>query len=178
MLQKIHKLYWNYEKEEQWLNEMSAKGLQLVSYTWGTYLFELGEPSAYRYRIELLEYPPSHPESQQYLHFMEESGVTPICFFLNWVYFKKPASEGAFNLYSDLSSRIRHYKRVTKLLGTILGMNLFVGLFNVIIGVALGTVNTGLGIVNLLLTAIFIPLLIHFLRKIRCLKREQSIYQE
>lgn len=178
MLQKIHKLYLNYEKEEQWLNEMSAKGLQFVGYTWGTYLFEPGEPGAYRYRIELLENPSSHPESQQYLNFMEESGVTPICSYLNWVYFKKPASQGAFDLYSDLPSRIRHYQRVAKLLGIILGANLFVGLFNVVIGIVLGSINTQLGMINLLLAVVLIPIFIRFFRKIRRLKREQSIYQE
>lgn len=29
----VRKAYWNYEKEENWLNEMSAKGLALIDYS-------------------------------------------------------------------------------------------------------------------------------------------------
>jgi len=33
MTTKLWKAFWDYEKEEAWLNEMSAKGLALTSYT-------------------------------------------------------------------------------------------------------------------------------------------------
>ena len=38
----IKKVFWAWdsEKEEKWLNEMSAKGLALVDYTWFRYAFE------------------------------------------------------------------------------------------------------------------------------------------
>jgi len=85
----IRKPYWNYEKEEKWLNEMSEKGLALTDYSWCRYVFSDSQPGEYIYRIELLEYRPSHPASQKYLRFMEESGVEHIASYMKWVYFKK-----------------------------------------------------------------------------------------
>jgi hypothetical protein len=57
----VHRLYWDFEKEERWLNEMAAKGEDLVRYRLGSYHFERGEPSEWVYRIELI---PSRPGSE------------------------------------------------------------------------------------------------------------------
>jgi hypothetical protein len=65
----IHKLYWDFEKEERWLNEMAAKGLDLVGYSWGTYRFEHGTPGEWTYRIELLPETPAKSASLEYLSF-------------------------------------------------------------------------------------------------------------
>ena len=62
MRHSIMKLFMDYEKEEKWLNDMSAKGLQLVHYSFPRYTFEEGEPGEYTYRIQLLENIPSHLE--------------------------------------------------------------------------------------------------------------------
>lgn len=61
---------WDFEKEEKWLNEMSAKGMQLVGVGIFKYIFEEGNPGEYFYRIELLEELPTHPESISYIRFM------------------------------------------------------------------------------------------------------------
>ena len=71
----IWKAYWDYEKEEQWLNEMSARGMAITDYSWCRYVFTDAPNGAYNYRIELLEYMPTHPESMAYLRFLEENGV-------------------------------------------------------------------------------------------------------
>ena len=75
MMTKIPKAYVSYDKEEAWLNEMAAKGLMLVHYSWCTYFFQEGIPGEYTYRLELLENLPSHPESQRYLDFMRDAGL-------------------------------------------------------------------------------------------------------
>ena len=36
----VYKPYWDYEKEERWLNDMAAKGLALSDYSWCRYAFE------------------------------------------------------------------------------------------------------------------------------------------
>ena len=57
----IKKMFWawEFEKEEKWLNEMSAKGLALVDYSWCRYSFEENEPGEYTNKIQLLEHRPT-----------------------------------------------------------------------------------------------------------------------
>jgi len=114
-----HKLYWDFEKEEAWLNDKAAQGENLVRYRWGTYTFEQGAPREWIYRIELLPESIRKPSSQRYLQFMSDAGVQTVDTYLSWVYFRKPAADGPFELYSDMDSRIAHYTRVLTLYGTL-----------------------------------------------------------
>ena len=118
MKQVIHKVFWvwEFQEEERWLNEMSAKGLHLTDAGLFRYVFEEGVPGAYQYRLELLEHFPNHPESRKYLEFMEETGAEVVSVFKRWVYFRRKAEDGAFDLYSDMDSRIAHMKRIVTLL--------------------------------------------------------------
>ena len=111
----IRKAYFNYENEEKWLNEMSAKGFALTDYSWCRYVFTDCEPGEYIYRLELLENLPSHPESMKYIRFMEENDVEFVASYSRWVYFRKKASNGAFDIYSDTDSKIKHYNRINRL---------------------------------------------------------------
>src|SRR5665648_42688 len=104
-----------FEKEEEWLNEMSAKGMQLVSAGFCRYKFEQGTPGKYIYRLELLDTLPSSAESVAYIKFLEETGVDHIGSILRWVYLRKKATDGPFELYSEINSKIMHYKRITYL---------------------------------------------------------------
>ena len=115
---------WSYEQEENWLNQMSAKGLQLVSVGFCKYVFEDGAPGEYNYRLELLENLPSHPESIAYIRFLEEAGIEQIGTYFRWVYFRRKATDGAFDLYSDLESRIKHYRRILMLLAAIMPLTI------------------------------------------------------
>ena len=115
MKKHVWKLYMNYEKEEAWLNTMSAKGLAFTDYFLFRYTFEDSEPGEYIYRIELLENLPGHPESRKYLNFMAENGIEQISSWNRWVYFRKRAADGPFDIYSDIDSRIAHYKRIATL---------------------------------------------------------------
>jgi len=102
-----------YEKEEKWLNEMASKGMMLTDVGFCRYVFEEGTPGEYIYRLELLNHLPSHAESVAYIKFFEETGVEYVSSILCWVYFRKKAEDGFFEIYSDIDSRIKHYKRVT-----------------------------------------------------------------
>lgn len=57
MKRTIYKLFWawNFEKEEEWINKMSAEGWQLDSVQVFRYVFTKGDPDEYVYRLELLE---------------------------------------------------------------------------------------------------------------------------
>lgn len=178
MKKVIHKWYSHYEKEEKWLNALSAKGLAMTDYTWCRYVFEDSEPGEYIYRLELLENLPSHPESKSYIAFMKETGVEFVSAYGRWVYFRKKAAEGPFDIYSDMDSRIVHYKRIVRLWGII-------GLFNLMlfftnshwgsVSYMAITSRIWLSAVNLILGGLLVGLCIPYFIKMRRLKKEKQL---
>ena len=106
----------SYEKEEKWLNQMSAKGLNLVKTVGFSYTFEDGTPGEYTYRLELLKYVPDHPESAKYMEFLAETGIEYVASYMRWVYLRKKKADGDFELYSDSASKMSHYKRIITLI--------------------------------------------------------------
>jgi hypothetical protein len=123
---------WDMDKEEKWLNEMSAIGLQLVSVGYCKYIFEEGIPGEYCVRIELLNNLPGHPESKKYIGFIEETGAEYIGSVIRWVYFRRRSADGIFDLFSDIDSRIKHFNRLLTMLGIIGVLNLCNGLHTLI----------------------------------------------
>lgn len=177
----VRKLFMDYEKEEDYLNEMAAKGLALVDYTFGRYVFEETEKGEYIYRIELLENPVRHPESQNYIRFMEETGIEFVASIYRWVYFRRKAAEGAFDIYTDTDSKLRHYKRIRSLslLGALL--NLFIGIFNFYYGffeitVGIPPFNSYVSIISFtVFTLLLIILILPLTKKIKLLEKEKNV---
>ncbi|MBR5429771.1 MAG: DUF2812 domain-containing protein [Firmicutes bacterium] len=120
----VHKWYWvwDFEKEERWLNEMAAQGWALESVGWCTYRFVACEPGEFTVRVEM------RGPDQSYLDFLSEIGVEYVGRVFAWIYLKKPAAEGAFDLFSDIDSRRAHLCRIERSL-------LLIGLANLLIGV-------------------------------------------
>jgi len=116
---------WNFDKEEQWLNEMAAKGLVLSGVGFTRYEFDENDSDRYHIRMEMLDRLPKHPESQRYIRFLEETGAEHVGTLLRWVYFRKKSDEGPFDLFSDVDSRIRHLNRMLWLIGFLGVLNLF-----------------------------------------------------
>ncbi len=105
----VWKAFFDYEKEEKYLNEMAAKGLALTDYSWCRYVFEDALKGEYVYRIELLENPVNHAESQNYIiRFMEEAGIEFVTSYNRWIYLRKKTADGKFDIYSDIASKIKH----------------------------------------------------------------------
>lgn len=119
---------WDFEQEEQWLNQMSKEGLQLISVGFCKYVFEKND-KRYTYKVELLDNLPSNSKSQDYIEFLEETGIEHVGSYIRWVYLRKDASKGEIELFSDNSSRIKHYKKVIFLLVAISPL-MIVNLFN------------------------------------------------
>jgi len=126
MIKTIRKLFfvWDYEKEEKWLNEMSAIGLQCCGVGFCTYHFKEGLPGEYTYRLEMLGNFPYHAKSVQYIKFLEDTGAEHIGSVFRWVYLRKKVGDQPFDIYSDISSRIVHLNRILLLLGVISAVNL------------------------------------------------------
>lgn len=116
---------WDYDKQIAWLNEMAEKGLNLTKVSFNKYVFEQGTPKEYSYRMEWLKQWPTHPQSVSYIRFLQEAGVEYVASFKKWAYFRKKTSEGAFDLFSDLDSRISHLGRIITLVICLLPPLLF-----------------------------------------------------
>ena len=139
----IRRLFWvwEFEKEERWLNEMAMEGWALQCVGWCRYTFERTEPGEYTIRLEM------HGRDEEYLDFMRESGAEFVGRVIQWIYFRKRAALGAFDLFSDLDSRIDHLTRIGKMLQAVGMANLLIGGVNVING-------SGIGLINLLLATV------------------------
>lgn len=153
MRQTIHKMFfiWDFDKEEQWLNEMAAKGLCLVSVGFCKYEFEDCEPGEYRICLQLLDKMPKHPESRKYIEFLEQTGAEHIGSFTRWVYFRKKASEGDFELFSDNASRTKYLTSITSFVSLIIGLNLYIGLYNLFLVFFLDSAINYIGLLNLVI---------------------------
>jgi len=183
----VHKAYWDYEKEERWLNEMSARGLAMTDYSWCRYAFADAPNNAYTYRIELLENVPTHPESMAYLRFLEENGVECVASYMRWVYLRKPTAEGPFDIYTDIDSKIKHYQRINYFYTVFMFVefaaafaNLGIGIANLFMNEQLGNFSYGnlvIGSIVLLFGLMFLFLGVPLRRKIRKLRQEKAIHE-
>ena len=84
----VRKLFfvWDFEDEDKWLNDMAAKGMNLTRVGFGKYVFEKGTPGEYQYHLEWLKRFPWHPESRDYIRFLEDTGVEHIGSFKKKAY--------------------------------------------------------------------------------------------
>ena len=134
---KVRRLFWAWEfdKEEKWLNEMAQEGWLLDGVGLCTYRFAACEPGEYTVRLEM------HPLDQKYIDFMKETGAQYVGRCMQWMYFRKKAADGAFDLFSDIDSRMEHLKRIERLLcGLALG-NLALGISNSMNAPHVGWIN-------------------------------------
>ena len=115
---------WDFEKEEKWLNDMAAEGWALCGTGFCRYEFESCEPGEYTVRLEFMEHLPGSDKGQDYIRFLEETGAELIGSYMRWAFFRRKSAEGAFDLYSDLPSRIGHLRRIQLLMLPIGAANL------------------------------------------------------
>jgi hypothetical protein len=114
MKKTIHKWFWlwNFEKEERWLNEMAGNGMILAGVGFARYDFDKCAPGEYIVRLEMLKEPVSRQASEDYIRFLEDTGVEHVGTLFRWAYFRKKAGGAPFDLFSDIDSRINHLNRM------------------------------------------------------------------
>lgn len=122
----IRKLFWawDFDKEEKWLNEMSQKGLQLTKVKFCKYSFEEDRTTEFSYKLQYLDQLVTHAKSVQYIGFLKDMGIEHIDSYYRWIYLRKKTSEGNFDLYSDIDSKIKHMNKVLNLIGLIILINM------------------------------------------------------
>ena len=155
---------WEFEKEERWLNEMAMEGWALCGVGFCSYTFERCEPGEYTIRLEMRQ------RDEGYVDFMRETGAEYIGRVVAWIYFRKKAEYGPFDLFSDLDSRIAHMERIAKMLW--LG-----GLANLIIGAINSFDGRSFGVVNLLCATFLMYALGRIEGKKETLERERELHE-
>ena len=179
MRQIIRKWFWvwDFEKEEKWLNEMAAKGLSLVSVGFCKYEFEDSMPGEYKICLQLLNKMPLHPESKKYIEFLETTGAEHVGSFIRWVYFRKKATEGDFELFSDNDSRLKYLSGVISFVSLITVTNWMVGINNVFIATSFSSPMNYAGILNLLIGLVGTRGVIRLMKKRKKMKQEGQLFE-
>lgn len=106
------RLYYDVDKEAEWLNEWSEKGYAMKSFFAGFYTFEACEKGKYLYQIDALS--KFGTVSEDYKEFMQEAGVEIVQVWGPWVVLRREASMGPFELYTDVESKIQNFKKRMK----------------------------------------------------------------
>ena len=155
---------WDFEKEEEWLNDMALNGWVLSSVGLCTYTFEKCQPGEYAVRLEM------HEMDESYISFMRETGAEYVGRMVAWIYFRKKTEDGPFDLFSDIDSRISHLDKIGKMLGLIGGANLLIGIAN--------TFNPGhFGWINLVCATLLMYALGRIHGKKEALTRERQLHE-
>lgn len=187
MRRTMHKWFWiwEFDKEQKWLEKMSARGLSLVGVGFGKYIFEESTPNSYSVRLELLDNHPSHAESQQYIRFVEETGAEYIGSVMRWAYFRKKTDSGEFKLYTDTKSRIKQLNGIISILCTALFMNVFSSVMNLNHALELIISSSSfrfspmlfMGTLSLVLSILLIIGILKVFFTRRRLRREQNVFE-
>jgi hypothetical protein len=122
---------WSYEKEEQWINAQSERGLHLEWATLFTFTFRR-EPSArYTYRLDYRPDVRGQERLQEYLGLYADAGWEHTCAVAGWHYFRRPWQPGEQPvIYTDRSSLRQHYQTIQRTLAGGLSVELIIGVFN------------------------------------------------
>lgn len=104
------RIYFDKDKETQWINKMAQKGFAMTGFFAGFYEFERCQPGEYIYQVDFSEKFCS--VSENYREFMAEMNVEIVQIWGFWVILRKKASDGEFLLYTDVDSNIAHYTKI------------------------------------------------------------------
>ena len=180
MRERVRKMFfaWDFEEEEAWLNHMARQGKALVAFGFGYYDFEPTQPGEYTIRMEMLPHWPNHPESQEYIRFVEETGAEHIGNMKNWVCFRKKTADGSFDLFSDRESRLKYVKRFIPLL-IMCCLAILVGMVpNLIVGLKYGFwLNLLVGLGGIAFGAFLVKGLLKIIQKKQKLENEGNLFE-
>ena len=107
------RMYFDKDEETKWLNEMARNGWAMTSFCAGFYTFEECPKGKWSYQIDFGE--KFGRCTEDYRDFMREAGIEIVQNWGYWIILRKPADEGAFQLYTDVESSIEHYTKILKM---------------------------------------------------------------
>ena len=97
---------------------MARQGWMMESFSFGLFRFSKGTPGEYIYRLELLPHHAGSAANKPYLNFVKETDAELVSIWVKWAVYRKRTceSEGNFDVYTDVSSRMAHYRRTSRFL--------------------------------------------------------------
>lgn len=107
------RLTFDKDEETEWLNRMAQEGWAMTGFFGGFYIFDPCEKGAYLYQIDFTDR--FFSVSNDYREFMQEMGAEIVANWGFWIVLRKPASEGKFELYTDVDSQIEHYTKIRRM---------------------------------------------------------------
>ena len=113
---------------------MAIEGWALENAGFCTYTFVRCEPGEYIIRIQM-------NKDTDYRSFVEGLGAEYAGGCFNWSYFRRKAELGAFDLFSDIDSRIGQLDRIGKMLWLLCLANLIIGVTNLLNGRTISVIN-------------------------------------
>ena len=126
-LTTIHKWYWvwDFEKEEEWLNQMAEEGQLLDGVGWCTYRFRNSLPGEYVIRLDL------DRNDGNFHELLADAGAECIGKVFKWAYYRRRTDEGPFELYNDIDSKEDYLNRIIRFIGIVCILNLAIGLLGI-----------------------------------------------
>ncbi|MGL5316460.1 MAG: DUF2812 domain-containing protein [Peptostreptococcaceae bacterium] len=105
------KIFFDIEKEIEWLNHMSNTGYRLTNKRLFTYSFKDCEKNSYLYQVEKRN-AFSSKDNAQHINALSTLNINIITSQWGWFYFEKENDGKDFKIYSDIPSRIDYYRNL------------------------------------------------------------------
>lgn len=127
------KLYYDKDKEIEWLNEMAMQGYAMSSFFAGFYTFTPCEKGEWQYQIDIGN--GFFGVKKDYADFMEELGIEIVACWGPWVTLRRKTQEGEFALYSDVDGRLAQYRKILLLFKIVFAIELIVMMMEIYGGI-------------------------------------------
>lgn len=115
---------WQYQEEEDWMNQMAAQGWALERTNGFVHHFRRCEPGAWIVRLDRPAFKMGSPEGQEYLAMLHDCGAEWVGGVNDWIYLRRQAGLGEFALYSDLAGKEHLLLRARSQMVFVLGLAL------------------------------------------------------
>lgn len=126
-----NKVFFNYEKEEEWINEMAQQGYELTDFSIGKYTFKQGIPGEYLYRYQYVA-DKKEQEIQKQKDLQKKSGIEIVINNSNWMVIRKKSSQGPFETITDYETKIRHYQSIMRFFNVLALGSIVLGISNIV----------------------------------------------
>ena len=126
------KFTFDKDEEQDWLNDYCREGWAMADFFAGLVTFVPCRPGEFIYQIDLLPGAGLRADDyEDYVSFMRDMDVEVLQRWGRWVYLRKRAEDGPFEIYTDTDSKIQLYRRIRKMflwvwvLELVLSINVF-----------------------------------------------------
>ena len=107
------KFTFDKDEEQDWLNDYCREGWAMAGFFFFFVMFVPCRPGEFIYQIDLLPGAGLRADDyEDYVSFMRDMDVEVLQRWGRWVYLRKRAEDGPFEVYTDTDSKIQLYRRI------------------------------------------------------------------